>query len=164
MPFEPSPHRDEIIQALRDHDAAGTEPSKIIDDVAKRFPVSRRTVERYYKALKEGKLEEKEKPSKEREGGKIATVTAKQPAPVIFVLGEHKIELEPGAIFESYLLYEDMKLKCGLDSDFSSVMRDGVGLLWRVIASEPVIDKGKVKMEVSHGGSSGIGEEEAGVK
>lgn len=153
MPFEPSPHKDEIVEALR----AG----ESVDDVAKRLPVSRRTVERYDKALKEGKFEEKEKPSKEKE---IAAVTARQPAPVIFVLGEHKIELEPGAIYESYLLFMDMKLRCSLDSDFSSVLRDGVGLLWRVIASEPVIDKGTVKMEVSYGGSSGPGEEKVGTE
>lgn len=164
MPFEPSPHREEIIQALRDGDAEGIPAFELIADVSKRFPVSRRTVERYYKDLKAGKLEVKEKPPKVSDiGGKFATVAARQPAPVIFVLGEHKIELEPEAIYESYLLYMDMQLRCSLNSTFSGVLRDGMGLLWRVIASEPIIEKGEVKMEVSYGGSPGHGKEEVGI-
>lgn len=126
--FQPSPHKEEIMEALR-QDAT-------IDDIVNRFPVSERTVRRYLAEIR------KEKPPKEREGGKLATFVAKQPAPVVFVLGEQRIELEPEALYESYLLYQDMKVRCGLDSTFSSVLRDGMGLLWRVIASEPVIEKG----------------------
>ena len=106
---------------------------------------------------------QEEKVLKSTEGGKLATVVAKQPAPVIFVLGDQRIELEPEALYESYLLYQDMKVRCGLDSTFSGVMRDGVALLWRVIASEPIVESGTVKMEVKYGGRPGLGEKEVGV-
>ena len=125
---EPSMYREEIIQALK----AG----ETVNEVANRFPVSRRTVERYAKQLEEGKLEQKEKPSREREGGKLATVTAKQPAPVVFVLGERKIELDPEALYESYLLYEDIKLRCLLTDSFSNVLRDGIALLWQLLVKQ----------------------------
>jgi len=121
-------YREEIIQALK----AG----ETVNEVANRFPVSRRTVERYAKQLEEGKLEQKEKPSREREGGKLATVTAKQPAPVVFVLGERKIELDPEALYESYLLYEDIKLRCLLTDSFSNVLRDGIALLWQLLVKQ----------------------------
>lgn len=85
----------------------------------------------------------KGKPLGQREGGKFATVAAIQPAPVVFFLGEHRIELEPEAIYESYLLYQDIKLRCGINEGFSDTLRDGMGLLWRILAGEPVMKKGK---------------------
>lgn len=151
MPFEPSPHRDEIIQQLRE--------GIPVDEVAKRFPVSRRTVERYDKALKEGKLDQPEKPLKEREGGKLATFTAKQPAPVVFFLGEQRIELEPQAIYESYLLYEDLRAKVGLNDSFSQALQDAMGIAWRLLAAKPIIEGEKFKiLEVNHGGDTGQGD------
>ena len=125
---KPSPYTEEIILALKAGDS--------VEEVTKRFPVSRRTVERHAKQLKEGKLEEKEKPSKEKQGGKLVTVTARQPAPVVFVLGERKIELDPEALYESYLLYEDIKAKCSLTDSFSDVLRDGVALLWQLLVKK----------------------------
>jgi len=164
MPFEPSPHRDGIIQALRDGEAQGINPNELISAVSARFPVHKKTVQRYFKQLKAGgfdKPEEPKKPPKEIEGGKFATVTARQPAPVIFILGETKIELDPQALYESFLLYEDMKLRCQLTDGFSSVILDGVGLLWRILASEPIIERGAVKQEVKYGGRFGAGQGEA---
>jgi len=102
-------------------------------------------------------------PLKPEEARELAAVITKKPAPVIFVLGDQRIELEPEALYESHLLYQDMKVRCGLDSTFSSVLRDGMALLWRVIASEPIIESGTVKMEVKYGGRPGIGEKEVGV-
>ncbi len=86
-----------------------------------------------------------------REGGKLATVTAKQPAPVIFTLGQQMIELDAEALYESFILYQDMKVKCSINDGFSAVIRDGVGLLWRVLVSEPKISAGKVSVEVPNG-------------
>lgn len=125
--FQPSPHKEEIMEALRQ--------GATIDDIVNRFPVSERTVRRYLAEIG------REKPPKEREGGKLATFVTKQCAPVVFVLGEQRIELEPEAIYGSYLLHEDIKLRCSLNDNFSNVLRDGAGLLWRILASEPVIEK-----------------------
>jgi hypothetical protein len=97
-----------------------------------------------------------------KEGGKLVTVTGKQPAPVVFFLGKEEIELEPSALYESFLLYQDMKVRCDLKDGFSSVIRDGVGLLWRVLVSEPKVEQGKIKVEVTNGRGTGQGEEEPG--
>ena len=45
MAFEESPHKEEIIQALRD--------GRPVAEVAKRFPVAKRTVYRYSRLLKQ---------------------------------------------------------------------------------------------------------------
>jgi len=34
LPFEPSPHKDEIVQALREGDAQGINPSELIAGVS----------------------------------------------------------------------------------------------------------------------------------
>jgi len=104
--------------------------------------VSSGTISKVAKALRDNgwaipaKGEEKEKPPKEREGGKLAVVVAKQPAPVVFVLGEHRIELETEAIYESYLLYQDIKQRYALNDSFSNVLRDGVALMWQILVGE----------------------------
>ena len=106
-----------------------------------------------------------QKPPKEKEGGKLATVTARQPAPVVFMLGKQEIELDAECIYESYLLFLDLKSRVPLKSDFSSVIRDGVGLLWQILASQTVVDKEEVRLEVSHvAGSPGDGKGETGVE
>ena len=106
-----------------------------------------------------------QKTPKEKEGGKLATVTARQPAPVVFMLGKQEIELDTECIYESYLLFLDLKSRVPLKSDFSSVIRDGVGLLWQILASQAVVDKEEVRLEVSHvTGSPGDGKGETGVE
>lgn len=153
--FKASPHKEEMIEALR----LGTSKAEI----AKHYGVHISTVKRYAQELNKGKGKEKkakEPKEPEQQQQQLVTVGAKRPAPVIFFLGEQQIELEPEAIYESYLLYQDMKVRAGLSDGFSNVIRDGVALLWRVIASEPIIEKGEVKMGVNYGRSFGKGEAE----
>lgn len=122
MPFEPSPHRDEIIEALK----AG----ESIDGVAKRFPVSRKTVERYAKAIKEGKLDKLPKEPLQRKGGDLATVLQPSQGAIVFILGEHKIPLNPQHLYDAYLYYEDIALRNGIDEEFSLVIKDSVKFVW----------------------------------
>lgn len=158
---EASQYKEGIIQALTEGIAQEIKLSELIDSICSSFPVSRRTVERYYQGVKGGKY---------KDGGgsqtvvtgeaKFAAITSKQPAPIVFTIADHRIELEPGVLYEAVLLYLDLKLRCGLTDNFTSVLRDGVGLIWQLLASKPKIDRGEVTMEVSHGGSSGDGERE----
>lgn len=128
--------------------------------------VSQGKISEVAKALRENNwtipVKDSEKVPQAKEGGKLVTVAAKQPAPVVFMLGKEEIELDPAALYESYLLYQDIKVRCNLQDGFSSVIRDGVGLLWRVLVSEPKVEQGKVKMEVTNGRGTGQGEEEPG--
>lgn len=91
---------------------------------------------------------------------RLVAVTARQPAPIIFTIGKQDIELEAEALIQSYMLYEDIKAHCGLNQGFSSVLRDGVGLIWQFLVVNPKIEDGKVIMEVTHGGGTGHGEGE----
>lgn len=118
MPFEPSPHRDGIIQALKDGES--------IDEVAGRFPVSRKTVERYAKQLREGTLKE----PKGRKGGDLATVLQPSTGAIIFTLGEHKIPLNPQHLYDAYLYYEDIAVRHDIDEDFSLAIKDCLKYVW----------------------------------
>lgn len=122
MPFQPSPHRDEIIEALQ----AG----QSIDDVAKRFPVSRKTVERYAKALKEGKLEKLPKEPLRKRGGEFATVLQPSQGAIVFIFGEHKIELNPQHLYDAYLYYEDIVIRHDIDVEFSLALKDSMKYAW----------------------------------
>jgi len=164
--FEPSPHKEEAMQALQN----GATP----EEVAARFGVTIRTAWRYKdqlehprpekvpKALKMEKISVGAKPGAKPAAGPtplaaIATIT---PAPVVLTIGQQKIDLEPQAIYESFLVYEDTKVRCGLQCTFSSFLQDGAGLLWRVLATEPRVIQGKVQPEVNNGRSTGTGETE----
>ena len=153
---EASQYKEAIIQAITEGEAKGIKPSEIIDGIESAFPISRRTVERYYQGVKKGKYVKREV---ETQGGSFATITSKQPAPIIFTLLDHRIELEPDGLYESYLLYLDLKQRCQLSDSFTDVLRDGVGLAWQILASKPIVDQGEVIMEVTRGRSPGQSEE-----
>ena len=154
-PFSASPQKEEAKAAL----AAGMS----LEECVTHFHLSPKTAQRY---LDEVKNPKPPKPGKEvksqskpmSEGGKLATILARQPAPVVFTIGEQRIELDPEALYESHLLYEDIKVHCGLKDSFSDAIRDGVSLLWQLLVSEPHIEAGQVKAEVSHGRIPGNGE------
>ncbi|GAI07900.1 unnamed protein product [marine sediment metagenome] len=123
MPFQPSPYRDEIIEALKNGES--------IDEVTKRFPVSKKTVQRYAQALKEGKLEEPPKgPAQPKAGGNLATVLQPSRGAIVFTLGEHQISLNPQHLYDAYLYYEDMTLRESVDEEFSLVIKDCVKVAW----------------------------------
>jgi len=150
MPVNPpSPHRDEAMQALR--------LGMSIKDCAKRFEISEKTARRYLKKINE--LPKNPQLGKtggqtQSEGGKVATVTTPKPAAVVFTLSNRQIELDPEALLESYILYEDIKVKCSLSDGFSDVIRDGIGLIWQVLVNKPRIEGGKVRVEVTNGAST----------
>lgn len=161
--YEPSPHKEEAMEALR----SGTSP----EEVATRFGVNIRTAWRYKYEIDHPKAAKVPKTESVVVGGKpvvkvaagptpLAAVATTTPAPVVLTIGQQKIDLEPQAIYESFLVYEDTKVRCGLQCSFSSFLQDGVGLLWRVLATEPRIIQGKVEPEVNDGRSIGPGKEE----
>lgn len=86
--------------------------------------------------------------------------------PVLFDLGQEKIALNFQDLYESYLLYNDMKTRGIIKEDgFSATLKDGIALLWTVGVGQPGIEGDRVQLvEVDYGGSPGNGEEEAGVK
>lgn len=166
--FEPSPHKEEAMQALRNG------VSK--EECAKRFGITIRTAERYLQEIQHPKPPKIPKPPQVEKiavGSKstaktvtgptpLAVVATITPAPVVLTIGQQKIDLEPQAIYESFLVYEDTKVRCGLQCSFSSFLQDGVGLLWRVLATQPRIIQGKVEPEVNNGRSIGTSQTEVG--
>ena len=83
----------------------------------------------------------------ELQGGQIVTVTQGKPAAVVFSLGAEKIELEPQALYESYLLYLDLKARLDLKDGFTATLRDALAFTWRLFVSRPQIEQGQVRPE-----------------
>ena len=141
--FAAHPRKAEGLQAIRD--------GATLEEIIKEFGVSITTAKRWVleasgvAAAAEAK-DTRTKPS--TTGGDFAAVRSLKPAPVIFELGEQKIPLDPQELYEAYILYEDLKVKCELTDGFTSTVRDGVALLWQLLVPRPEIEKGKVITEV----------------
>lgn len=156
MHFQPTEHRDQIIDAFK----AG----KTLEQVATEIPVSRRTLERYFKDYKAGKFRDgaqtagaqetggKQTAQKETTGGKLVTFAVASPAPVVFTLGRQNIGLDAQDLYESYILYLDVKEHLQMEDSFSAFLKDGASVIWQILVNKPVVTDGKV--EVKHGDGS----------
>lgn len=138
-----------------------------LKECAAHFGISKKTANRYHYEIDhpkppkplpevktEVKVEGKGGTQKVLTGGPLAVVTTKAPAPIVFTLGGQLIEVDTQSLYESYLLYSDLKVKCGLKDSFSAVMLDAMGFVWRALAIEPRIDHDRVKVEVNNGRDS----------
>lgn len=145
--FAEHPHKAEALLALRE--GVPTE------EIVRRYGCSEKSAKRWAKQVEDEKkgitdikVPTGVKAKVSETGGTFAAVVSLKPAPVIFELGEQRIPLDPQLFYESYILYEDLKVKANLSDGFSSVVRDGVALLWQLLVPKPAIEKGKVKTEV----------------
>lgn len=82
----------------------------------------------------------------EQVGGQFATITEGKPAAVIFALGQTKIDVDPQAFYESYLLYLDLQRRLDLKDGFASAIRDALGFMWRLVATQPQIRNDQVEI------------------
>ena len=92
-----------------------------------------------------GKAEKKEEKEKTSGPGTrdLIDITSRKPAPILFTIGEHDIGLDPEPLYESYLLYEDLKTRLGLNDNFSMTLKNAMVLAYRLLGPEP-----KIKQEV----------------
>ena len=116
--FQVSEYKEPIKQLLRD--------GLSVEDCAKQYPVSERTVWRYYKEVqdeKAGIVPEKKaatgvKPVKGTT--EMAAITAKTPAPIIFRIGDQSIDLNPLDLLDAWRFCQDIKnMDPSIDDDFS---------------------------------------------
>lgn len=166
--FAPAPYKEPAKADLRG--------GMSFQDVAAKYHLSERSTRRYLKEVEEEQSGKKQVPSApggrmSKEGGKLAAVTNPQPAATVFTLGNQTILIDPADLYESFLLYEDLRVKIPLDQPFSSVLKDGVAILWEVLAKNPVNQKPdqlaeeeKELVEVTHDDSSGDGKAETGAQ
>jgi len=120
--FQPSPHKEEAIQALRE----GTS----IDEVKKRFGLSKATAWRYQKEAKEGP-----KTPGGKAGGTtpLGAILIPQTGVAVFTVGQDTVKLYPEDIFRCYDEYRDMRELIDWQSDFSSTIREGAKMYRAVI-------------------------------
>lgn len=115
--FQPSPHKEEAIQALRE----GTSPQECM----KRFGLSRATTMRYQKELKEGPKPAKAQGTKAGGITPLGTVVIPQTGVAVFTVGQDQVNLFPEDLFKCYDEYRDMRGLIDWQSDFSSTIREG---------------------------------------
>lgn len=91
-----------------------------------------------------------------KRGAPLADFKTRKAAPVLFDIGEETIELNPSDLYDCYQLYRDLRAKGIIEEDrFSAVLLDGMGIIWRVLATRPAFEPEKVKiLEVNHVGST----------
>ena len=93
-------------------------------------------------------------PTSVQDGGRVVAVVEKKPAATVFMLGSERIEIDPKDLYETYLLYLDIKAKTKMDDSFSVMFKDAMGICWRLMVAKPVI-KTTMTVEVGHNGSNG---------
>jgi transposase len=159
--YQPSPQKEPAKADLRG--------GMSIHDCALKHNLSEKTVRRYLKEVEDEKAGIKQVPNtpggkSQTEGGQVATITVAKPAAVVFTLGNQTILLDPGDIYESFLLYEEIKVKYHLEESFSTVLHDGMGLLNEVLINPPDKPQEEGPMEVNDGSGIGYGKEEPGAQ
>ena len=93
---------------------------------------------------------------KSQEGGKLATVTQPRQGAIVFSFGDHKIPLDPQYLYESYLIYSDLKSRIGVDEDFSTAIRDAMTYIWRKFSHAEAREKmAVVAVESGQSGAEG---------
>ena len=63
----------------------------------------------------------------------LINITSRKPAPILFTIGEHDIGLDTEPLYESYLLYEDLKVRYGFTDSFSVVLKDAMAICYRLL-------------------------------
>jgi hypothetical protein len=63
--------------------------------------------------------------------------------PIMLDLGSETVPFDRGKMYDSLQLYKDLVTKDILHDDFASFLRDGAGLLWRILANNPVFESEK---------------------
>lgn len=95
---------------------------------------------------------------------RLAAFKSAQPAPTVFVIMGQEIKIDEVQLYESYLLYLDLKARLILKKDsFSDYLYDSAGTVWRILAAR----NGDEKEEQDDGGditdgaaeADGLGEE-----
>ena len=127
--FQPSQHKEEIKQLLRD--------GITVEECATRFPLSERTIYRYLKEVQDeqsGKVTEDRVTSTQKVVTKpvdLAVVTTKAPGPIVFRMGGHEIDLNPGDLYDAFRYCEDIKrIEPSIDDNFTVMLKIATKNLW----------------------------------
>lgn len=138
--FKASPHKEEIKQLLRDGiEVEGKTPTQVAEELATRFGLEVRTIFRYKKEIedeKAGKVAESKPGSTTRVAGQgkpteLAVITTRTPAPIVFVFGDVKIDVNPLHFLDAWRYCEDIKrIEPSIDDDFALMLKVSVKRIW----------------------------------
>jgi len=146
--FQPSQHRDEIKQLLRD--------GKSVEECVTLFPISERSVYRYLKEVQneksgkvtEDKLVSTQKVVTEARPVDLAVVTTKTPGPIVFRMGGDEIDLNPGDLYDAWRYCEDIKrIEPSIDDSFTSMLKIGAKHIWEIFSQKEAARAG-VQIEI----------------
>lgn len=102
-----------------------------------------------------GKPEQKSEGAQPPQKPVVATAvrgTRKEMTPFEIDLGKEVVPLDRSDIYESYLLYKDLKAKGFIRQDLlSAFLLDGVSFIYRVAVSKIVIEDDEVRLEEDNG-------------
>jgi len=127
--FQPSKHKDEVKQLLRE--------GVTVEECVTRFPLSERTIYRYLKEVQDersGKVSEDRVTSAQKivtNPVDLAVVTTKSPGPIVFRMGGHDIDMNPGDLYDAWRYCEDIKrIEPSIDDNFTVMLKVAAKNLW----------------------------------
>ena len=131
--FQPSQHKEEIKQLLRDGIS--------VEECSTRFPLSERTIYRYWKEIQDEKSgkgsEDKATPAQKvvTKPVELAVVTTKTPGPIVFRMGGNEIDMNPGDLYDAWRYCEDIKrIEPSIDDDFTVMLKVAAKHLWELFS------------------------------
>jgi len=82
------------------------------------------------------KPEPPKKPASPPKPASVATIRTGQPAPTVFIIAGQEIKIDEVQLYESYLLYLDLKARAILKTDaFSDFLFDSASSVWRILTA-----------------------------
>ena len=112
-----------------------------VEECAKKYPVSERSVYRYNKEVQDEKAG-KTVEEKGAAGGRViktpqdlAVVTSKAPGPIIFRMGDQTIDLNPAHLYDAFRYCQDIKrIDPSIDDDFSLMVKAACKNAWEIFS------------------------------
>ena len=140
--FQPSQHKEAIKQFLREtlpNYKGSTE--QLVKEAAEKWPLSERTIYRYHKEVKD---ELAGRGTEDKQAGttktvtqptQFAVVTTKTPGPIVFIMGDQRIDLNPEHLYDAWRYCEDIKrIDPLIDDDFSLMLKAACKYAWEIFS------------------------------
>jgi len=139
--FEPSQHKDEAMQLLRE--GVG------VKEVSDKTGISVRTGWRYAEEIKKepgGKAAEERTLSAQKvvkEATEMAVVTTKVPGPIVFRMGGQEIDLNPADLYDAWRYCQDIKrIEPSIDDDFTKMLKAAAKHVWERFSQKEAARQG----------------------
>jgi hypothetical protein len=88
------------------------------------------------------------KEKREKEGGSLTRISQPSNGAIVFTLGQHRISLNPQHLYDAYLYYEDIKVRHGVEEEFSEAIKVAMKYVWEQLNRQKAMkEEGKITID-----------------